>query len=203
MLILAAFLLTVAFALMAMRDSDNFGEMAELSYRWAYGDFEDYPYENHKDRIFFILASIMGPLVLLNLIIAIMGDVYGKIQENYKISDNHEMLSLILELSKFGKLYYRPPPPELKHIHWRSVLIYKEKKEEEKIEKDVKKVQEGIDELGSKLDDIVDVHSSEIEALNRKIDTIEEIRSGEVQDLNTKMDAMTQKMEQLLSMINA
>ena len=85
-LILISLLLSIAFALMAIRENDNFGEMCERAYRWAFGDWED-PYDNHKDRIFFFMTSFLSCLVLLNLIIAIMSDVYATITANHKIAD--------------------------------------------------------------------------------------------------------------------
>ena len=87
--ILISLLLVIAFALMAMRENDNFGEMSEAAYRWAFGDWED-PYDNHKDRIFFFMTSFLSCLVLLNLIIAIMGDVYAKIQNDHTIADKNQ-----------------------------------------------------------------------------------------------------------------
>jgi len=40
-----------------------------------FGEFED-EYPTHEEKIFFLMVTIIGPLVLLNLLIAIMGDLY-------------------------------------------------------------------------------------------------------------------------------
>ena len=48
---------------------------------------------------FFILVSFLQALVLLNLIIAVMGDTYERVCENRQSVDAKERLSLIYEYS--------------------------------------------------------------------------------------------------------
>ena len=48
-----------------------------ISYKLAYGDFDTYEALTTKsERILFLLGTIVMPLVLLNLLIAIMTDKY-------------------------------------------------------------------------------------------------------------------------------
>ena len=45
----------------------------------------------------FFLASLLNPIIMLNLLIAIMGDTYDKVQEDQIVADYREMTELILE----------------------------------------------------------------------------------------------------------
>jgi hypothetical protein len=48
----------------------------------SYGDFVDEEeMDSHAERTLFLLGSIMLPLVLLNLLIAIMGAIYAQVEE--------------------------------------------------------------------------------------------------------------------------
>ena len=64
-----------------------------------FGEFED-EYESIEEKIFFLMVTIVGPLVLLNLLIAIMGDLYDKVQSEEYIADIKEKLSFIDEIGK-------------------------------------------------------------------------------------------------------
>ena len=44
-----------------------------------YGDFQEAEeHDGHDERMFFVMSSVVITLVMLNLIIAIMGDEYDK-----------------------------------------------------------------------------------------------------------------------------
>ena len=55
-------------------------------YRIAYGDFDPDGYTT-TEWLMFLLASIIMPLILLNLLISIISDTYGRVQENSVASD--------------------------------------------------------------------------------------------------------------------
>ena len=65
---------------MAFSPGDEFETYWESAYRLAYGDFYDAE-ENttHGKRIFFFVMTIFIPLVLLNLLIALMSDIYDDV----------------------------------------------------------------------------------------------------------------------------
>ena len=68
-----------------------------------FGEFED-EYETKEEKIFFLMVTIVGPLVLLNLLIAIMGDLYDQAQSQNQIADIKEKLSFIDEIGKLPRL---------------------------------------------------------------------------------------------------
>ena len=87
---------------MAFKPGDKFVLYWEIAYRLAYGDFYDSE-ENDSNaiRIFFFVITILIPLTLLNLLIALMGDIFDDVQSTRAKEDVRERLALILEISKF------------------------------------------------------------------------------------------------------
>jgi hypothetical protein len=95
--------LAVTYSLVGLRNSD-FVPSWQTSYRLAFGDFEeDEVHDSDNERIVFFFATFCMPLVMLNLIVAIMGDVYNKINAVQDVADIRERLLWILELSRFFK----------------------------------------------------------------------------------------------------
>jgi len=91
---------TISFAfIFLVLDSNNpeFIDYLKISYRFDVGDF-DTTDMNSMQWICFFLVSMINMIVMLNLLIAIMGDTFGKVQENYLIADTHELLDMIIEI---------------------------------------------------------------------------------------------------------
>ena len=64
---------------MALRQEDYYYIYYMVSYRLMYGDFEEPEFlDTHGERAFFVMSSLVITLVMLNVIIAIMGDEYDK-----------------------------------------------------------------------------------------------------------------------------
>ena len=61
-----------------------------------YGDFDIEAYDPGM-WILFVIASIFMPLVMLNLLIAIMSDTYERVSNTMTEADGNELNSLILE----------------------------------------------------------------------------------------------------------
>ncbi|OMJ84088.1 hypothetical protein SteCoe_14837 [Stentor coeruleus] len=53
--------------------------------------------DSFENDIVFFLASLLNPIIMLNLLIAIMGDTYDRVQEDQIVADYREMTELILE----------------------------------------------------------------------------------------------------------
>lgn len=81
LIILCTFIIAISLCIMAIREeTGDYEPYYMISYRLAYGDFEDDDMLNtESERVIFVLASVLMPLVLLNLLIAIMGDYYDQI----------------------------------------------------------------------------------------------------------------------------
>lgn len=59
----------------------------------------DFQYDDYTYIIWlmFIFASIFMPLIMLNLLISIMGNTFGRVSDSMEIADGAELNSLILE----------------------------------------------------------------------------------------------------------
>ena len=72
------FVVAVAFGFMALRsDIEEYLIIWEITYKLAYADYGDI--ESREELCFFVLASVVLPMILLNLLIAIMSDSYDKV----------------------------------------------------------------------------------------------------------------------------
>lgn len=92
------FVLAITFSMMSLADMP-FWEAWQLSYRIGYSDFED-EQETLESKFFFLLATIVMPLIMFNLLIAIMGDIYSRVQANSTEADVREQLTLVEEIGR-------------------------------------------------------------------------------------------------------
>jgi len=79
---------------------DNFVDAFIFSYKMGLGDFSTYGFSTKDEEmlwIFFLLNSLIILIVLLNLLIAIMGDTFDRVQETQESSMYRELASMILE----------------------------------------------------------------------------------------------------------
>lgn len=89
----------ISFMLMALRDQD-YDEWIDTwmtSYQLAYGEFED-EYLGDYEKIVYVFGTVFLILILSNMLIAFMGTVYAKAEENQDISDTLNKLVWIQEL---------------------------------------------------------------------------------------------------------
>lgn len=70
-----------------------------LSYRLDLADFVTDEYQGF-DWIIFFLATVINPLVMLNLLISIMGTTYERVKEGNDIANFQELTGMILEIEK-------------------------------------------------------------------------------------------------------
>lgn len=67
------------------------------AYRINYSDFDTEEYDEILGWLF-VIATLFNPLIMLNLLIAVMGDTYDRVRDGLVIADHKEMASLILEV---------------------------------------------------------------------------------------------------------
>jgi hypothetical protein len=86
---------------------DDLPEMPFVStlkeiYRLSYGDFSP---DNYKASqwLIFIIATLFIPLVMFNLVIALMGDTFGRVKEVSASVDMKEKANMVLEYEHFLK----------------------------------------------------------------------------------------------------
>jgi hypothetical protein len=114
MVIFIVAVLAIGFSLLALRGGDlDYIDAWTVSYRLSYGDFEE-EHPNHPERIIFFIATLFLPLIMLNLLIAIMGEIHDRSLEKFTVSDQLERLELINEISH---LIFWKPKSVYKYIH--------------------------------------------------------------------------------------
>ena len=76
-MILFFYVVATLFSLMAFRPGHRLVDYWEMAYRLVYADFDDVEYDTTDAyRVFFLVVTVFIPLVLLNMLIALMGDAY-------------------------------------------------------------------------------------------------------------------------------
>lgn len=87
--------------IMRYRDPENyepksFSEYVANAYLLNLGNFSTDNYEAFEWLIFFF-ASVINPLIMLNLLISIMGDTFGRVKEEQAIADMKELTEMVVE----------------------------------------------------------------------------------------------------------
>lgn len=86
-------------------------------YKIALGDFDTDLFGDYYFQIswlFFVLATFLLQIVLINLLISIVADTFSNIKSNYNVIMYKDMLHMIIE-NRF--LAVGPLTPELRHKH--------------------------------------------------------------------------------------
>ncbi|CAG9318217.1 unnamed protein product [Blepharisma stoltei] len=86
---------TLIFISVGAKSSDPFSMMLIKSYLLDLADFSYDSYET-VEWIIFLIASILNPLIMLNLLISIIGDTFDRVQEGIVIADQKELCELII-----------------------------------------------------------------------------------------------------------
>jgi WD40 repeat protein len=77
----------------------SFAGYLTLSYRLDLADFVTDEYQGF-DWVIFFLATVINPLVMLNLLISIMGTTYERVKEGNDIANYQELTGMIMEIEK-------------------------------------------------------------------------------------------------------
>jgi hypothetical protein len=97
--------------------SVSFVDSIQNIYLLMYGDFQgSYTSYNVAEWLLFILATIVIPLIMLNLLIAIMSDTYERVTTGMVEADGKELNSLILEQESI--MFWNKNVDEKSHLHW-------------------------------------------------------------------------------------
>ena len=89
-------------------------------YRLDFGDFDMDGY-SHLDTAIFILAIVIVPLVLLNMLIAIMGDTFDRVKEEQGRRDFQEMAGLIFSYEIIAQTLCSKK--RSKHQDWKYIFV--------------------------------------------------------------------------------
>lgn len=169
--------------IMRYRDPENydpkgFSEYVANAYLLNLGNFSTDNYEAFEWLIFF-LASVINPLIMLNLLISIMGDTFGRVKEEQSIADMKELTEMVLE----GEY----------------ILFCKRSKSTKSFvqickEEELTNVDLDIDTRLTKLKEKIAIIEENVEVRGQEI--LQEVRNN-IAGVNAKVDEMTGMIEQI------
>ena len=92
---------TLAFTFILFLNNENisFATYLTVAYRLNLGDFET-DYDDVFDWVIFFFATVINPLIMLNLLISIMANTYSRVKEGNDIANFQELTEMILEVEK-------------------------------------------------------------------------------------------------------
>ena len=129
--------------------------------------------------IIFFFASVINPLIMLNLLISIMGDTFGRVQEAQEIADMKELTEMVVE----GEYILF-----CKRHQGRKTYLQICREEE------LSNVEFGIDVKLNKLKEKIRILEESVEAKSQEI--ITEVKDT-IAGVNIKVDEMTGLIEQI------
>ena len=91
--------LSFTFIFLLRNPGSGFIDNLTKSYRLDLGDF-DSDFTSVFDWLIFFIVTMINPIIMLNLLISIMGDTYGEVQENSVIANFQELTEMIIEIEK-------------------------------------------------------------------------------------------------------
>jgi hypothetical protein len=83
----------------------SFIEACVHSYVLNFNSFSINVYQDTKDWVVFIVATVINPLILMNMIIALLGNTYTMVKDNAGIADKRELAEMIIEFESM--LFWR------------------------------------------------------------------------------------------------
>lgn len=89
----------------------------------------DFSYDDYSPAqwVLFVISSVFMPLVMLNLLIAIMSDTFERVTNSMVEADGRELNSMILEQE--AMLFWNKNKNEKSFLHW---AVYTEGGDSEK-----------------------------------------------------------------------
>lgn len=97
----------------------EFSEALKNNYRLMFGDFDPGNY-TPANWILFIISSAFLPLVMLNMLIAIMSDTYARVMGEVVPSDFLELAKMIFEQEQM--LFWKRSQGTNQHLHFANIL---------------------------------------------------------------------------------
>ncbi|CDW80596.1 wd-40 repeat protein [Stylonychia lemnae] len=150
-------------------------EALKHNYRLTFGDFETDNYTTANWALF-IIGSVLIPLIMLNMLVAIMSDTYARVMSDVLPSDFLELNQMILEQEEIQ--FWNRRKGQLGYLHYVTPLQRKEGNDwEGQIQKILALLQqqngqspEVLNKLGDKIDLIIESQKVQFRDTNLKFD---------------------------------
>lgn len=186
MVIICFIIIGFSLIFLSFNRDDGYATHLYGAYQVLYGNYDDSEYSVSQKLIVSLILFLLNVL-LLNLLISIMGDSYGKVQETRVLTDSLTRLEMIFQIIAYKRLFRREGDSQKGH------LIYCLKAEAEEEEEAQGSEGEGKSSLRNEL--IKEkVINTESEVLNMKI---------KVLDIESKMANMDDKMDKIMKLLES
>eukprot|EP00358_Blepharisma_japonicum_P005939 CAMPEP_0202944668 /NCGR_PEP_ID=MMETSP1395-20130829/5540_1 /ASSEMBLY_ACC=CAM_ASM_000871 /TAXON_ID=5961 /ORGANISM="Blepharisma japonicum, Strain Stock R1072" /LENGTH=219 /DNA_ID=CAMNT_0049643779 /DNA_START=2767 /DNA_END=3426 /DNA_ORIENTATION=+ len=189
---------TLAFAFVfisievSKKPDSEFGSFLSNSYLLDLGDFGTDSFSGLEWAIFFI-ASVINPLVMMNLLISIIGDTYDRVQEGIVIADKMELIELILEGETL--LFWRR---NLTGNVFLQMLTYNEAEEEEGWLGKVREITTRIAKMGEVLDESIETSGKRFEKIDHELGVLKEDLDEKITGLSLQINSKMKSLEELI-----
>jgi len=195
---------TLAFSLIFVAitkgEGDSFGSYLTISYRIDLGDFDTAGYST-IDWIIFFLASVVNPLIMLNLLISIMGDTYDRVQDGREISDLKELAEMVLEAETL--LYWKRGLGQALYIQ-----VLGEQEQTHEVDTWLGKVRElklRLVAIHKSINNVSSSHANDLKRLEDKVDvmrsTDKEEVLGKIEEMNKNFTAFKEENQKQMNEI--
>jgi hypothetical protein len=88
-------------------DAKTFDELSRQAYVLAFGDFGGFDTFTFVKFMVFVIFSFVVPLVMMNLLIAIISDSYAVITSNQVSTNSRSLAEMLLEMEQLVNLFRR------------------------------------------------------------------------------------------------
>lgn len=129
-----------------------FGEYLTVSYRLDLADFNTEGFKPF-DWIIFFFATVINPLVMMNLLISIMGSTYERVKEGNDIANLQELTEMILEIEKL--MFWKKKLNRQHFLQQCIPLLDIEEPEQDKVNERLKFMKNKIESLETTLNELV------------------------------------------------
>ena len=163
---------TIAFGLIIAAPGDSFSQTFINFYDINLGNTLDYDSFNEK-YLFYMLATIINVIIMLNLLISILGNSFDKYQNSAKEIDYLEMIDAILEAE--GMMLFRRKTNNYNVLNYLKVcdtIVKDSVKPDEELDRKIDLINNSIKSEIQPIYDQFSVLSKKIEDLSKKLDKI-------------------------------
>lgn len=178
----------------------TFRELIVNVYSLSYGQFNN-SNDTKLQTFVLVLASLILTLMLLNLIIALMGDVFQKVKGAITIADTKEMASIILEIDSIMWLKIRKQKSTRKYIQQCTLAESKTNKND--VTKETDEIMRLVQNIGQKYKVSENRLKEIVTVVDRVLDPEKNSTNEKIMDLlmEIKSDIKDTKKEMRLEMM--
>lgn len=201
-LIISNLLLYFLVYVLQIDNQNSFFNSFHSFYRLILGDFSYFDSFTHDSIaakliwLFFFFGTLFITILMLNLLISIISDTYGKVSSMKKLSNAYEKTSLIIEidrkLSKSDKIHLKNKGIIKKYLYVAQCANFQNQEVErfDELNDANTDKKEEISILNKKMDS-VEKKLEELEKIKLKIEAIENGSQNSLDKLNRKIDELS------------